>query len=205
MVAVILNYLIGGELYYMPYAISRLGIGSFIIMLFFVSLLTWFGVVVLLHIGISHNIYDYGELALFSMGKSGAIMVNFTIFIESIVHIVTAILVMVHLVDNWSHTFNWDIGGDGFSYISLIIIVVVILPNCLRRGACKFSIQSVISMSLKSLILFLLIVMGPIVSKVKVEKRSFFMQIRTIENHLGSLIFAMVSNEKRMIYETIYT
>lgn len=200
MVAVILNNLTGEGLYYMPYAVSRLGIGFFIIMLFIVSLLIWFGVVVLLHIGISHNIYDYGELALFSMGKSGAIMVNFAIFIESIVHIVVSILVMVHLVDNWSHTFNWDIGGDGFSYITLIIIVVVTLPNCLKRGAWKFSIQAVTMMSLIALILFLLIVMGPIVSKVKVEKRSFFMQIRTIENHLGALIFAMVSNEKRVIF-----
>jgi hypothetical protein len=107
MAFVILNYIIGGELYYMPYAVSQLGIGSFVIMLLLVTLLTWFGVVVLLNIGISHNIHDYSDLALFSLGRSGMVFVDIAIFIESVVHIVASTLVMVHLVDGWCDSFNW--------------------------------------------------------------------------------------------------
>jgi hypothetical protein len=192
-VLLILNFMVGSGVYYMPYLIKKMGIAGAILMFVIISLFTWLGLVALIETGLSQMIFDFGDLGGFSFGRVGKLLLNFVIVVESMGHILACIIVIAVFSDNICEAvgLNWCASSKGFSYLTLIIVFLFILPNCLRRNYNSYFIQSIVWVGMLCIILVLLIIMGNILSASKKMHPEFFLRYGLI-SQLGSIIFAMV-------------
>mmetsp|Transcript_27199 Transcript_27199/g.38699 ORF Transcript_27199/g.38699 Transcript_27199/m.38699 type:complete len:451 (-) Transcript_27199:40-1392(-) len=186
----VLNTMIGSGIFNQPFVVANTGVALFVIMFAVAATFTWLGLVTLVEVGVSLNLMDYGSVASYTFGAFGEWLVEFAICIYSIGALLSYVIVIGSLSDNLVVSWGWKDSAYGIYYITSGIVLLFVLPNCLRRYFAHLTFVSVISIASVFCVLCLVVIAGPIVSTEKVIHPAVFIP-SGIFSELGSIIFTL--------------
>jgi len=189
-ISLVLNTMIGSGIFNQPYVVANTGVALFVIMFAVAAIFIWLGLVTLVEVGTSLNIMDYGSVASFTFGAFGEWIVEFAICIYSIGALLSYVIVIGSISDSLVVSWGWNDSAYGIYYITSGLVLLFVLPNCLRRYFAHLSFVSVISIASVFCVLLLVVVAGPIVSTEKVTHPAIFIP-SGVFTELGSIIFTL--------------
>lgn len=185
----LLNAMIGSGILNAPQVFMETGILVAIILIIITGYYTHLGLKVLIECGIQCKKYDYSDVANFILGNFGEKLVDFAIAISSF----GALMSYIDIIGSTSEQLLYSWGCDSYlcsSYYSTsFLLLLIVLPICLKKVFGHLAIYSVISISSILAILFLVCIAGPIITASepfvpKLYSKSFSGQV-------GSIIFSL--------------
>ena len=185
----LLNTMIGSGILNQPYVFHESGIVGGVIGFVLSAVLTWLGLLILTDSGIKLGVYDYSGCCLSILGKYGEKAVDWSIMILGCGAHIGYVLVVGDLGS--SLITCWGCHSYMCTETSVIVITTVLFisPTCLMRHYGHFAWLSVFSIFSILLVLFLVLIAGPLKGENSGEIKIFdaFGTMRS----LGSILFSL--------------
>jgi amino acid permease len=185
----ILNAMVGSGILNAPQVFMETGILVSILLIIITGYFTHLGLKVLIDCGLHCKRYDYSDVANFIFGISGEKLVDFSISISSF----GALMSYIDILGSTSEQllYSWGCSSNFCSsyYTTSLLILLIVLPICLKRIFGHLAIYSVISILSITAILFLVCIAGPIVT----ESDPFVpkLYVKSFTGQIGSIIFSL--------------
>ena len=158
----LLNTMIGSGILNQPYVFMESGIVGGLLGFIVASLMTWAGLIILNESGVKMNVLDYSGVADAIFGKKGQLAIDYSIIINGFGSQLGYVIVVGETISGL--IVSWGCNSFMCTETSVIIISVILFvaPVCLLRHFGHFAWLSVFSITAIILVMFLVIIGGPL-------------------------------------------
>lgn len=190
-----LNTMIGSGILNQPYVFKASGIIGAFLLYFIATLMTWIGLMTITIAGIKVEIYDYGNLTKYALGRFGEILLESSIVITCFGALLGYILVVGSTLSDLLISWMCNKTICQIYGTTIISVICFVTPVCLFRHFGHLALLSIFSIFAIVCVLGLVIIGGPIVSKEDHNTSGSNNHIEIISNgvfsSIGSIIFAL--------------
>lgn len=163
-VVLLLNAMVGSGLLVQPYAFKSAGVVGISLEYIIFSVLTYWGVEILLTAAENHRVYDFGHLVVLSAGSSyGQFIYDLVIVLGGLGSMLSYVLIVqslsTNIVSNF-YSFSSTIELSTMKVVVTVVSFIVITPLCLIRNFGHLSRVSFVSMVAVCTNVFVVLVQG---------------------------------------------
>ena len=163
-VVLLLNAMVGSGLLVQPYAFKSAGVVGISLEYIIFSVLTYWGVEILLTAAENHRVYDFGHLVVLSAGSYyGQFIYDLVIVLGGLGSMLSYVFIIqslsTNIVSNF-YSFSSTIELNAMKVVVTVVSFIVITPLCLIRNFGHLSRVSFVSMVAVCTTVFVLLVQG---------------------------------------------
>lgn len=188
----LLNAMIGSGILNQPYVFYQSGILGGFIGFAAASLATWTGLLLMTEAGIKAGVLEYSGLARYAYQEHGERTIDVAIIVFTFGSQLGYILVVGLTVSSLLNSWGCDSVVCGNYFTTVICVALFVTPICLFRHFGHLAWLSIFSISAILIVLFLVIIAGPIKHKDDHDSADYVIfDIQGFMSSLGSIVFAL--------------
>lgn len=158
----LINTMIGSGILNQPFVFYQSGAMGGVLGYFLAASMTWLGLNILTAAGLKTQIYEYGALTKFTLGRKGEILIDVSIIIGCFGALLGYILVVGSTVSILLGSWGCNNDACGLYFTTMICVGLFVLPVCMLRHFGHLAILSIFSVFAIVCVLFLVIIGGPL-------------------------------------------